>query len=281
MTTVRTPISTLTPPRAPEALSGRPAAKEETSAKLAEVSDTDLPGTLVGPVWPVIGCPRSCGVEESDQHAGRLRAGRGAGAPDAAERWELVRTLGAALKELRAEAGMTQQVLGRRAGVSHRMLQDLERGRRRPSRAMLHALAVGSTLRVPPVKADPEPVCARLVAAARGSLVVDTRGGVRRRERRLRDARHQYVRDVDAWWQLQCAAARQAEMGFVTAIAILDQPGALDDLAALEAANRCLDVYRDWMAEDRRIRPPMWVTSDFRAMARRHGYSVSRKRRAP
>jgi transcriptional regulator with XRE-family HTH domain len=210
---------------------------------------------------------------------GRPRAGRGGGVPEVEEQHALERSLGATLRAVRAEAGQTQQLLARRSGASFHSIQDLERGRRRPSRAMLEALAVGSTIRIPLAKADPKPVYARLVAAAGASLVVDTPGGVRRRERRLRDAGDLYRRELDAWWDRECAAARRAELAFVTAITILDQPGALDDAAALEAANGYLDVHRDWMGEERRLQPPMWVTSEFRAMARRHGYPVSRKRR--
>lgn len=174
---------------------------------------------------------------------------------------------------------MTQAVLGLRAGVSRRSVQDLEAGRRRPSVAMLRALAVGSTRRLPPgANLDPAPFQARLVTAAGSSVVVDTPGGVRRRERRLRDAGWAYARDGDAWWQGEVAAAQRAEFSFVTWVRLLETPGALDDAATLDAAQRQRTVFSEWLAQQRP--GPFGTTSAFFKMARSHGYSVRRRGRA-
>ncbi len=182
----------------------------------------------------------------------RPRAGRGGGVPGEEERSELARTLGAELKALRAESRMSQVTLARRAGVSAVVVRRLEVGRRRPSMAMLHALAVGCARRLPPSPAvEVSAVLNRLVAATGPSLVVDTPGGIRRRERRLRDAGHAYLREAERWWAGECAAAQRAELAFVEAIRILDRPGALDDCAALEEASRALDVSSSWLAQNR------------------------------
>lgn len=209
----------------------------------------------------------------------RPRSGKGGGIPDFEEQAALRQSLGRALQVLRADAGMTQAVLGLRAGVSRRSVQDLEAGRRRPSVAMLRALAVGSTRRMPPVAAvDPSPVVERLVAAAGVSLVVDTPGGVRRRERRLRDAGWVYARDTDAWWQGEVMAAQLAELAFVASVLLLEAPGALDDAAALDASQRQRAVFSEWLAQQRP--GPFGTTSEFFKLARSHGYPVRRNGRA-
>jgi hypothetical protein len=145
---------------------------------------------------------------------------------------------------------------------------------------MLWALAVGLTRRLPPLQLDPEPVWERLVAATGGSLVVDTPGGRRRRERRLRDAGGAYVRDLEAWWARECTEAQAAELAFVRAMNLLDLPGALDDVAILEAHAREMTVFRRWLHQDRQVQPPWGTTSEFYKMARRHGYPIRRKGRA-
>lgn len=209
---------------------------------------------------------------------GRPRASCGGGTPDIDEQSTLIRTLGAGLRAARLEAGMTQRVLALRSGVSHRSLQDLEAGRRRPSTAMLHALAVGSTRRIRPVGGlDPAVVVEQLVAAAGDSLVVDTPGGVRRRQRRLRDADHAYRRAVEAWWEGEVAAAQRAEVAFVTAMQVLELPGALDDAAALERAIASLNVHSRWLDEGRP--GPIGTTRAFYDYCRSKGYPVSRRAR--
>jgi hypothetical protein len=88
------------------------------------------------------------------------------------------------------------------------------------------------------------------------------------------------VRDCDAWWVAECSSAQQAELAFAAAIAILDQPGALEDARALETASRALDEHRAWMTQERRFQLPWGTTSAFRKMAARHGYPTGRRRQA-
>jgi transcriptional regulator with XRE-family HTH domain len=254
--------------------------------KTEQRASTPTPLRARGPVTEATAGPNSPPLRRrvADQEGWELsprpRAGRGGGVPGDQERNVLKRSLGAERRAVRRAAGMTQKVLAARAGVGLRSLGDLETGRRRPSLALLGALAVGSTRTIPPVAGlDPAPVRARLIAAAGMSAVVDTLGGIRRRQRRLRDAHLAYVRDVHAWWAGECAAAQRAEIAFVTAISILDRPGALDDANALLAAIQQMDVHRAWANQERRVRPPMWTTSAFRRMARAHGYQVHRGRK--
>ncbi len=144
----------------------------------------------------------------------RPRAGRGGSAPDEAERARLAGTFGAVLRELRRPSGMSQRTLAERSGVSVRMVKYLEAGQRRPSAAMVRVLAVGLRRRTPPMYSTPPPTAelmARLTEAAGGSLVADTAGGVRRRERRCRAAGWVYVREVRAW-EAQRQADRRAEI---------------------------------------------------------------------
>lgn len=274
--TVHSATRTLTPPHARGAQTGIPATAFSGDPLKTSTAQGYLNSGTQGS-----GLDRTPSVKGSGLPPTlRPRAGRGGGVPDADEQHVLERALGGALRELRAEARMTQKLLARRAGISYRSLQDLEAGRRRPSPALLVAMATGSTMRIPPMPLDPEPVREHLVAAAGSSLVVDTPGGVRRRRRRLRDARQQYTRDLDAWWAGECAAAQRAEIAFVTAITILDRPGALDDSNALAAAIQQMDVFSAWNRQDRRFQPPWGTTSEFYKMARRHGYPMRRRGRA-
>lgn len=145
---------------------------------------------------------------------GRPRAGRGGGVPDAAEQARLAATFGAALRELRRPSGMSQRTLAERSGVSASMIEYLEVGQRRPSAAMVRALAVGlrrPTLPVYSAAAPKAELVARLTEAAGDSLVVDTAGGARRRERRCRAAGWAYMRAVRAW-EASRAAGRRAEL---------------------------------------------------------------------
>lgn len=70
-------------------------------------------------------------------------------------------------------------------------MERLEAGQRRPTASLLASFAIAVRRTIPPVPLDQAAeldVFCRLVAAAGVSLVEDTAGGIRRRERRLRDA---------------------------------------------------------------------------------------------
>lgn len=246
-----------------------------TTGEAARAAETVAAGTSLS---LTLTPPHARGNVTETPAAGRARAGRGGGIPNAAEQSRLTATLGAVLRELRADAGMTQDVLGARAGVARRSVQDLEGGRRRPSSAMLQALAVGLTRTIPPCRADWEPLFARLQSAAGGSLVTDSPGGVRRRERRLRDAKYRYELDLDAWWHGECVAAQRAELAFVQSMRLLELPDALDRPELLEASAQAYSVFRTWLHQGR---PGPWgTTREFYRLARSHGYPVRRRGRA-
>ncbi|MBI4701309.1 MAG: helix-turn-helix transcriptional regulator [Deltaproteobacteria bacterium] len=58
------------------------------------------------------------------------------------------RRYGSRLRELRKKAGLTQEQLGERAGVSYKFLGGIERGAENPSLAVLDRLARGLDLEV-------------------------------------------------------------------------------------------------------------------------------------
>jgi transcriptional regulator with XRE-family HTH domain len=59
------------------------------------------------------------------------------------EEQEVQRTLGLAVKELRARAGLTQEQLSDTTGVHPTYISDVERGARNPSWATLVKLVIG------------------------------------------------------------------------------------------------------------------------------------------
>jgi transcriptional regulator with XRE-family HTH domain len=91
--------------------------------------------------------------------------------------------LGARVRALRRERGLTLKALGRRAGLSHPFLSQVERGLARPSVGSMERIARAldvraGTLLTPPAQA------ARLVRAHEGSVVAHAvagaPGGIRR-----------------------------------------------------------------------------------------------------
>lgn len=81
------------------------------------------------------------------------------------ERDRLAHGLGAELRRLRLDRGLSQERLGDLAGIGRWHVSDLERGTRRPSADALAALA-----RVLGSRMDPEPLTDRLAALAGDSL---------------------------------------------------------------------------------------------------------------
>jgi transcriptional regulator with XRE-family HTH domain len=94
--------------------------------------------------------------------------------------------LGARVRALRRERGLTLKALGRRAGLSHPFLSQVERGLARPSVGSMEriaaALDVGAaTLLTPP------PQAVRLVRAGEGSVAAHADSGAPGGIRRLSD----------------------------------------------------------------------------------------------
>ena len=141
-------------------------------------------------------------------------------------------TLGAELRAFRAAFGLSQWRLAVAAGTARSTVERLEAGRCRPSSSMLAGLVLATGWAAVPVPSHDVQVgwLVRLVEAAGRHAVVDTLGGLRRRARRLAEARC-------AWRWRQVREARR--------------------LAAAEAARR-----RAFMAEVRllaRARSPQAI----------------------
>ena len=125
--------------------------------------------------------------------------------PTPDERERLAATLGAELRALRAEHGLSVARLAERAGAHPTTVARLETGERRPRPSMLASIAYG----LDPDRADE--ITSRLVAAAGPSLRPDTEGSIRRRARRMARARRAARREV---WRMERAAADARSEGF-------------------------------------------------------------------
>ncbi|MBF8187309.1 helix-turn-helix domain-containing protein [Nonomuraea sp. K274] len=189
--------------------------------------------------------------------------------PEGVERERLAATLGAVLRSLRAAYGVGTRPLARRSTVARSTIQRLEAGQRRPRRSVLAALAYGL---------DPgrvQELTEALCAAAGPSLRDDTAGGLRRRERRLADARRAVKWEAWRIWQDAENAKQQAFHLTTTVLAKLpldpmkermthaDLDRGFDQLAALEAVSARSDrlfAYRDALMRDlSRPRHPLEV----------------------
>ena len=78
--------------------------------------------------------------------------------------------LGARVRELRQDRGLTLKALGRRAGLSHPFLSQLERGLARPSVASVERIASALDVPVSALWAERRPEAARLVRADEGAV---------------------------------------------------------------------------------------------------------------
>jgi transcriptional regulator with XRE-family HTH domain len=115
-------------------------------------------------------------------------------------------SLGAELRRLRAEFGLSQGQLASRAGSARSTVERLEAGQCRPTASMLASFVVAAGWAAPgrPAVAHEHQVLwlQRLLGAAGEHLVVDTASGLRRRARRLGDGRR-------AWAWQQAVRARE------------------------------------------------------------------------
>jgi len=96
---------------------------------------------------------------------------------------EAASCLGARVRELRHERGLTLKALGRRAGLSHPFLSQLERGLARPSVGSVERIAGALNVPVGALWTMPRPETAKLVRAAEGNSAAHAKmgapGGVR------------------------------------------------------------------------------------------------------
>jgi transcriptional regulator with XRE-family HTH domain len=104
--------------------------------------------------------------------------------PTGPERASLRALLGDTLRRYRERAGLSQVRLAELAGVNRHTVERLEYGERRPTPAMLAALARA----LAGDDREAEQLAALLATAAGASLRVDTPGGVERRIRRTEQA---------------------------------------------------------------------------------------------
>jgi transcriptional regulator with XRE-family HTH domain len=118
-------------------------------------------------------------IEPGPQYVVRIQTGEPvSGRPDQAERQQLACTVGAELRRLRLDAGLSIRQLERRSGVHRSSISLVERGLRRPRPSLLGWLAFG-------IDPDaPEPVKKRLCEAAGTSLIADSRWSARSHARR-------------------------------------------------------------------------------------------------
>jgi transcriptional regulator with XRE-family HTH domain len=95
-----------------------------------------------------------------------------------------VAVLGARVRELRRDRGMTLKGLGREAGLSHPFLSQLERGLARPSMSSVDRIARALDVPVSTLWTAPRQEAASVLRAADGTLVPhfdpNAPGGVRR-----------------------------------------------------------------------------------------------------
>lgn len=120
-----------------------------------------------------------------------MTSNRNTGIPGPEESARLRTTLGALLRHLRTEAGVSTRALASRSAVARSTITRLEAGQRRPRPAMLAALAHG----LDPARAAE--LTEHLAAAAADSLRPDTEGGTRRLSRRRRRREREVDRRVD------------------------------------------------------------------------------------
>jgi transcriptional regulator with XRE-family HTH domain len=151
-------------------------------------------------------------------------------------------------RELRLAAGLSERALARRSAVARSTVTRLEHGQIRPRRSLLSALAVGI---------DPDrqkELREQLVAAASDDIAVESDGWRHYRRRRLERGILAGQVPMPSKVADGIRFHRAADAAWQAGMAILHRPGALDDNAALDEANRLL-------AESRALRdlagPPM------------------------
>lgn len=157
-----------------------------------------------------------------------------------AERAHLVAGVGALVRQERVAGGWRMARLALATGVARQTVWRLENGRRRPSRALLVGLA--GAFRAD----DPRPLAHRFVEAAGASLVENTPGGWRRRQRRQDAALLAGWRPLPSNLATRLAAHRAASAAWRELLALL-APENFDDPAALAAVRALMDQAHELM----------------------------------
>jgi transcriptional regulator with XRE-family HTH domain len=152
--------------------------------------------------------------------------------PSPAETAVLRLSLGGELRAFRAAFGLSQWRLSAAAGTARSTVERLEVGGCRPSLSMLAGLVLAAGWTVDPAPAHEVQVdwVTRLAVTAGPHAVVDTLGGLRRRARRLSDARRAWrwrqERETRRLAKVE-AAQRRALMAGVRVLARAQSPQAI------------------------------------------------------
>ena len=146
---------------------------------------------------------------------------------------EAASCLGARVRELRHERGLTLKALGRSAGLSHPFLSQLERGLARPSVTSVERIAGALDVPVGALWSTPRPEAAQLVRAAE---VAVTAPGVREL---WADGSGMRVREFSggdrAWPEQHETAAGEVLLYVVRGAVEIDLAGTVHSLAAGDA----------------------------------------------
>jgi len=138
----------------------------------------------------------------------------------------------------RTAAGLSERSLARRSAVARSTVTRLEHGQIKPRWSLLSALAVG----IDPDR--PKELLAQLVAAAGDDIAPESDGWRRYRRRRMERG----ILRGDVPLLITIAEGmrlhRAADEAWRAGTAVLNGPGALDDVAALDEALRLLDQSR-------------------------------------
>lgn len=156
--------------------------------------------------------------------------------PGREERERLAATLGALLRQLRAERRMGTRCLAVRAAVARSTVTRLEAGERRPRASLLGGIAYALD------PTNPTPIRDALVAAAGPSLVPESEWSTQRRRRRMGLGLLAGTVPLPGDLSQRIALHRAADSAYRRALAIFDRPGALDDNAALREITRLMDA---------------------------------------
>lgn len=151
---------------------------------------------------------------------------RGHVPPD--EREHLAATLGELLRRERRAAGWSTRGLARAVGCARSTIRRLQAGQLRPRESLLRCIA--SVIAVD----DPKPLAAKLIDAAGTSIRPDTDGTSRQRSKRANAALLAGHKPLPTDLARSLALHRRADAAWFRASALIDKPGALDDVDVLD-----------------------------------------------
>lgn len=176
--------------------------------------------------------------DRSDTGSSRARIGRPSGRLDRSQSAQLAASLGVVLRELRIERGLSTRKLAAYSGVARSTVTRLEAGQRRPRRSLLANLAYGLS------PDNPTPIIATLVCAAGDFLASESPWSERMHHRRLEQAILSGRAKLPDRIAKPLALHQAADNSWREAMALLDEPGALNNAAILDRVDHLLTVCR-------------------------------------